>query len=365
MPWSGVTAAGASDAAVVAHAPTALHADTAQSTSTRRVWFVDALRLLAAFQMLQGHTLAALLAPEVRHGAWYTAWSNVRGLTSVCFLFTAGMAFYFATAPRYAAHRRSAPAIAKRCWRALRLIGLGYALHLPVPALLTAAAAPSGALREWLAVDVLQCIGVSLLVLELTVVCASSVRVWLCLVGGAAVLFAFGTPWAYQLSMTEPHALAAYVGPLLGSQFPLWPWAAHMFAGVLAAAWAGGSRSNAGLRLLGAGATLLAGGRLLLAAGMLGVVVDHIYRLGWVVLLAAGLAWATRSVRRPPGWLAVLAAETLFLYVIHVVLVYGRPWGLAASIGPRLSLAAGLTAAVAVISVSATAALGFRALRSR
>jgi hypothetical protein len=366
MPWSGVTAAGASEAAVVAHAPTALRADTVQSQSTTRVWFVDALRLLAAFQMLQGHTLAALLAPEVRHGAWFMAWSNVRGLTSVCFLFTAGMAFYFATVREYAAHRASGQAIAKRCWRALRLIALGYALHLPLAWLVTPGIdAPPGAVRELLAVDVLQCIGVSLLLLELTVVCAPSVRVWLCLVGSVAVVFAFGTPWAYRFGLTEPHALAAYVGPLLGSQFPLWPWGAHMFAGVLVAAWVSNNRSNPGPRLLSVGATLLVAGRLLVAAGVLGVVVDHVYRLGWVVVLATALAWATRGVRRPPAWLSVLATESLFLYVFHVVLVYGRPWGLGAWLGTRLSLAAGIAAALAVIAVSAAAALGFRALRSR
>lgn len=368
MRWSGVTAAGTSDAAsvnVVASAPSALRADTALSKNATRVWFVDALRLFAAFQMLQGHTLAALLAPEERHGAWYRAWSNVRGLTSVCFLFTAGMAFYFATVRGYVAHRRSSLAVGKRCWRALRLIALGYALHLPLASLLTAADGAPDELRELFAVDVLQCIGVSLFLLELTVVCAPTVRVWLCLVGAGLLVFTFATPWAYPLAAGEPRALAAYFGPLRGSQFPLWPWAAHMFAGVLAAAWVAESRGSAGVRLLILGGALLALGRLLVAAGTHGVIVDHVYRLGWVAALAAGLAWLTRGVRHPPSWLAVLASESLFLYVFHVVLVYGRPWGLLAWIGPRLSCHAGLALAAVVIISSAGAALGYRALRSR
>ena len=370
----GVTAAGASDAAsvnVVVPASGALRADTLPTQRMTRVWFVDALRLWAAFQMLQGHTLAALLAPEARHGHWYAAWSNVRGLTSVCFLFTAGMAFYFATLRGYLAHRRSAHAIAKRCSRALLLIALGYVLHLPLPALLAGDGVSPPALRELLAVDVLQCIGVSLLLLELTVVCAPSVRVWLCLVACAFVVFTFGTPWAYERAAADSHAFAAYLGPQHGSQFPLWPWAAHMFAGVLAAAWVASSRISAGRRLAGAAVGLLLAGRLLAAAatsgvvGNVGIVVDHVYRLGGVVLLAAGLAWATRRVRRPPTWLAVLATESLFLYVFHVLLVYGRPWGLSAWLGSRLSLPAALTAALGVILLSAAAALGYRALRSR
>ena len=52
----------------------------------RRVVFIDVLRLIAAFQMIQGHTLDALLASELRRGPWFAAWTFARGLTStVCF----------------------------------------------------------------------------------------------------------------------------------------------------------------------------------------------------------------------------------------------------------------------------------------
>jgi hypothetical protein len=329
-----------------------------------RVWFVDALRLLAAFQMLQGHTLSALLAPSARHGTWYLAWSNLRGLTSVAFLFTSGMALYFATVRRFAAHRSSARAVSRRVLRALRLIGLGYLLHLPLPALLSGQDPGSGALRELISVDVLQCIGVSLLLLEASLLCAPSVRVWLCLVAGGAVVFALGTPWAYRVhgaAWLQP--LAAYLGPGLGSQFPLWPWSAHMFAGVLVAAWVASSRTSASLRLALLGVGLLAIGQLLVAAGALPVVVDHVYRLGWVSGIAAGLAWATRGVHRPPAWLAGLATESLFLYVFHVLLVYGRPFGLASWLGPSLGLPAALGAALAVVVASCAAALVYRRAR--
>jgi len=380
MRWSGVTATGTNDAAsvnvvatasvsVVDHsggrsaAPVAVRAET-RARPSARVWFVDALRLVAAFQMLQGHTLAALLAPEVRHGAWYTTWSNVRGLTSVAFLFTAGMALYFAIARDFAS-QSSSGASARRSVRALRLVALGYLLHAPLPALLMAASVSPGELRELEAVDVLQCIGVSLLLLELARLCAPSLRVWLFLVGCGAVVFALGTPWAHQWAEhAQPRAAATYLGPVFGSQFPLWPWTTHLFAGVLAAAWIARAPASAGVRLALLAAALLGAGRLLVQLGSSGVVIDHMYRLGWVACVAAGLAWLMRGARKPAPWILALATESLFLYVFHVLLVYGRPWGLAAWLGPRLDAPAALAAALGVVALSCSAALGYRRLRS-
>ncbi|HKP59763.1 MAG TPA: heparan-alpha-glucosaminide N-acetyltransferase domain-containing protein, partial [Polyangiales bacterium] len=127
-----------------------------------RVVFVDLLRFVAALQMLQGHTIAALLAPAARHGPWFALWSAARGLTSVAFLFAAGLSFYLATE-----RARDPRAASRRVLRALRLIALGYLLHLPLAALFTSdPASRLRALHEFAAVDVLQCIGVSLLALE-------------------------------------------------------------------------------------------------------------------------------------------------------------------------------------------------------
>src|SRR5262245_34139551 len=58
-----------------------------------RVAFIDALRLLAAVQMVQGHTIDAVLDRAYRHGAVHALWSQARGLTSVAFLFAAGLAY--------------------------------------------------------------------------------------------------------------------------------------------------------------------------------------------------------------------------------------------------------------------------------
>jgi uncharacterized membrane protein len=326
-----------------------------QPTAAGRVRFLDAVRLFATFQMLQGHTVAALLAPAHRSGWGYELWSRARGLTSVCFLFAAGMAFYLTSARAFAAGR-GAGRTSKRVRRALFLIVLGYALHAP-----GLASSP----REWMQVDVLQCIGVTLLMLEAALLVTGTRARWLTLVAGAwaVTLFVAALPWRL------PHTpLAAYFGPQFGSQFPLLPWSSHAFAGVWCGALTRGDRARAPQRLAAAAFGLLACAAVVkLATGSV-LLFDHVTRCACVIGLCAALAWLSNrpEARHPwPPVLERLTSESLFIYVFHVVLVYGAQVGLATLVGPRLDPIAAMCAAALVVFASAAAALAWPALAER
>ena len=75
----------------VSHVVAATPNVAANTVPRARVLFIDLLRVLAAFQMLQGHTIAALLAGSYRHGLLYSLWYGARGLTSIAFLFASGL----------------------------------------------------------------------------------------------------------------------------------------------------------------------------------------------------------------------------------------------------------------------------------
>lgn len=343
-------------AEVSANAEVLASADIAlQPTAAGRVRFLDALRLFATFQMLQGHTVAALLAPAYRSSSGYVLWSRARGLTSVCFLFAAGMAFYL-TSVRAFAGGRAAGTSHKRVRRALFLIALGYAMHAPGLA---------SSAREWMQVDVLQCIGVTLLMLEATLVASSTHARWLLLVAVAwgVTLFAAALPW--RLPDTP---LAAYFGTQVGSQFPLLPWSSHAFAGVLCGALARGDRERAPQRLAAASLGLLAcAPALKLATGSV-LLFDHVTRCACVIGLCAALAWLLNRPEAHHPWspaLDRLASESLFIYVFHVVFVYGGQVGLATLVGPRLDPTAAMCAAALVVFASGAAALAWPALAAR
>jgi hypothetical protein len=329
----------------------------------RRVVFIDWLRVLAAFQMIQGHTLSAVLAPEHRAGFVHAAWSSARGLTSVAFLFAAGFSFYLAHASTESDAERARLARRRRSRRAVRLIALGYALHLPVAHWIDADAyVQLAAWRAFVAVDVLQCIGVSLLVLEvLAWACRSPARLGVvsCLVG--VVLLALAPALSSLPEAVRPAFVANYFTSNQGSLFPLVPWAAHLFLGVACAAWlAVPLRMHEVLRLVLSAAVF--GALALALGGSASLIADHLGRLSQVLLVCAALAQLTRHSRRVPTLVRRFGGESLFLYVFHVLVVYGAGVGLSDRIGPSLGLGPALAWTVAVLVATFGLALVYRRL---
>lgn len=347
--------------------------------STARLSFVDGLRLVAAVQMIQGHTVDALLARELRHGPWFSAWTFARGLTSTTFLFTAGVSFALAHA---AAEARAEPGAgrAHRIRRALMLIGVGYLLRVPAGVLFGDAL--QTALRNWLAIDILQCIGASLLLSEgLVAVVQNRRRAALAaaLLGSACFGFApasdlltAGFPWL---------ALSNYLSGRDGSLFPLLPAAGYVFWGLAVAqlglvqrAEASEVRAPRRPALVLAGFGLAALGSWLALSVLAPVVAPRIspayaaLKLGLVLLFAALLARLLAG-RQLPRLLTQLGSETLFLYVSHVLVLYAGHVGLSALLGRTQSLGAALVWTLGLLISTSVGALSYgpvlRALRAR
>lgn len=325
-----------------------------------RAPFLDLLRVLAAVQMVQGHTVDALLAAPFRSGDVFAAWSWARGLTAVAFLWVAGVAFHASTVRRYERHRCDRGAVARRLRRAGTLVLLGYLLHLPVGLLAEDPLRRAAALDAFVAVDVLQCIGVSLALLEALVLALRSRTAFVvaCACAGAAAILL--GPAVQTLGVAGPLApLLHYVTPGGGSLFPLLPWAGHLWLGVALGAWIDVARPSArASRLLVAAAGLL--GTAAVAGPFLAqpLVAEHLGRLGWVLAVGALLA-CVEPVLRVPSWASRVARETLVVYVVHVLLVYGDGVGLGALVGPALAPATAALAAAAVVALSFGLALAW------
>ena len=86
--------------------------------------------------MIQGHTLQVLLAPEYQGGQISNAWLFRSGaLTSCTFLMLSGLSFSVATSLHWSDYLRPTSRLWKRFRRYFVLLVLGYAMHLPVRAL--------------------------------------------------------------------------------------------------------------------------------------------------------------------------------------------------------------------------------------
>jgi len=333
-----------------------------------RVIFVDLGRFVALVFMLYGHTVDALLDPMYQRGAWFEAWQFQRGLTSSLFLLLSGFAFSVATTRRWAEHLHVSPAALRRVRRFGLFVLLGYALHMPVSRF---AHLPSATPEQWralLAVDVLQLIGVTYLLVQALVVVTRSPPRFLATSLALGLGFVVFTPAVRALDWTWLGApLAAYVTPAAGSLFPLFPYAAYLlFGAALGQIYAGWGASRLGtfavVALLLPGGLLVAGAQAVSAASGVGAsipVLQVALRLGACLLLLAGIAWLSRRLERLPRGVSAMAQETLLVYFVHLCIVYGSIWN------PGLRQWAGgafgpsETAITVVVLLAAMAALGW------
>ena len=305
----------------------------------RRVIFIDLARALAVVMMMYGHTVSALLDKTYQRGTWFDIWTFQRGLTSTLFLFLSGFAFSIATMRHWPVQTRLSPAVWKRARRFALFIVLGYGMHLPTRRVVDFASADDGHWRAFLAVDVLQLMGVTLLFLQLLVLISQSRRVFIALSFLVSVVLIGIAPavWAFDARDMQP-ALAAYLSPTTGSLFPFVPWAAYALAGAAA----GGLYSRWGAAHLARFANLV-----LLVPGALAVLISLradnlpvpgatgpfawatgsiLMRIGASLILLAIIAHASRRIARLPHVFGAVAQESLLIYVVHLAIIYGSTW---------------------------------------
>lgn len=343
-----------------------------------RVWFVDIVRLGASLQMVNGHTLHAVMLPSLEQGPVFDVYNWGRGLVSVCFLMVAGIAFHLSSLARYEQHRADPSAIRRRLGRALLVIAAGYFLGFPWAATSPDPAQAALAWRYFFAVGILQCIGATLLVLELLVLISRSAAQVAAAAGLLAVLaFALAPAADAALSPGTVHTLLNWISHAGGSPFPLLPWAGHVFAGVVIGwiALPGGAFTPnrvvwTRLGALAAGATALA---LVarVAPWTLATAATHpsarpafvVLNLMVVLWVTLGLAVATAPLRSLPRLLRILAGETLAIYVFHLVVLFGFNIQIATRIGPTLTLPRALAMAGAMILLTSAYALAWHAIK--
>jgi uncharacterized membrane protein len=334
---------------------------------SHRVIFIDLGRALAVVFMLYGHTASALLAPEYQAGRWFSIWQFQRGLTSSLFLLLGGFAFSIATSRHWASHVHFSPALVKRIRRFGLFILLGYALHLPVSKLAQFAAVPEDRWRAFIAVDVLQLIGVTLILVQLLVIAARTRQAFMIAALALAAAAIFATPFVWTVDWTAllPSFLAAYLSPATGSLFPLFPWVAFVLLGVgfgqLFARWGAAHLSTfAQLALLLPGvvmiivATLLRASPIALFGEGPGSIVpaEVLTRVGACLIILAATAHLSRRITRLPHVFGAVAQESLLIYFVHLCIVYGSVWnrGLTQAYGPTLTPLQTLVAVLVVIA---------------
>lgn len=349
-------------------------------TETRppRVWFVDVVRLLASLQMVNGHTIDAVLLPSIEQGPTFDLYNWGRGLVSVCFLMVAGMAFHLSSLARYEQHRANSAAVRRRFRRAFVVIAGGYFLGFPWAASSPDPAQAALAWKYFFSVGILHCIGASLLILELLVLLSRSSRQVVVAAGLLAVMaFALAPATDATVASGTLHPVLNWISHAGGSPFPLLPWAGHVFAGVVVG-WIvlpqGGQTAH---RVIWSRLSIVAAGVAAIAVAMNAspwtfvqstthpsarpaFVVSNLVA---VLIFTLGLSIVTSRMRSLPRVLRVLSGETLAIYMFHLIVLFGFNLQIARRIGPTLMLPQALALALGMIALTSIYALAWHQIK--
>jgi uncharacterized membrane protein len=331
-----------------------------------RLPYLDWLRGVGVLVMIEGHTLDAWTRLEERARAGYRWAIALAGIGAPIFLFLAGAALALAAGSRQRAGLNDAAVAARARRRALQIFGLAFLFRFQSWVISRG--------EFWsvlLKVDILNVMGVSMLAAALLWSAGRSRRSRALLLSTAAVLVALATPivWASPVLPALPDPVEWYLRPVSGrNTFTLFPWSGFLLAGGAVGLWLDVTRERhaeqqtmAWLALTGAALAL--GGY---GASYLPPIYPDVsfwtssptfffVRLG-IVMAAVPAAYVW--MRAWPGWSPIrdFGVASLFVYWIHVELVYGIP---SLMLHRRLTFEQGL-AALALVVVLMFAAVRLR-----
>ena len=327
-----------------------------------RLQFIDVLRGWAVLVMIETHVLNGTLDPVYTGTVLFEVLNIINGLVAPAFLFASGLAFAIASRRKLADYLAFRAPLFRQLGRLGLLFIIGYGLHIPkFDYHHLRYDAGEAAWHAFAQVDVLQCIAVSLLMLQVLLLVLRSERRMYLAAGILLVGIVQATPliWAIDFWQMLPIAVAEYFNGLHASLFPVFPWAAFVLAGALAGYYyletarraastgsaSGGAVPAAGIpfsapvadgmrRFAWAAAALLVLSFLLepLAAGIYPVYdywktspSNFMVRLSLVMLIMAGLYfYERRRTFSPSSVLAVAGRESLLVYTVHLLLLYGN-----------------------------------------
>ncbi len=326
------------------------------ATNPSRLAYIDWMRGLACVLMFQTHCYDSWLGASERHSKFFT-WSQLGGtFPAPLFLFLAGISFALVTEKLLRKDLRPAQIARATILRGAEILGFGLLFRLQ-EYLIAWGWAP---LSDLLRVDVLNTIGVSMMLMGLVCWLVLSIRrgnsstgALILASAGTALMISLLTPllWTSWSSEWLPWPLKSYINGAhnLGAPqpwlFPIFPWTAFAFAGlsvgfILQSEWAHRRETQIFLLAGCVGLVFVEAARWLDAQPrQLYAVYDYwhtspnffLIRVGMLLMiLSASYAWCRWVIgrRRAGQWgfspLIQLGQASLLVYWVHLEFVYGR-----------------------------------------
>lgn len=297
--------------------------------------YLDWLRGVAVLVMVEAHLFDSWTSALDRSDRTYRWAIIIGGYSAPLFLFLAGIAVALAAGARLRKGSTADEAAAKARRRAWQVLGLAFLFRLQA-LVISGGAFPQTLLK----VDILNVMGLSMLMAAVvwTFVRRNAWRA--AALVAAAVSFAMVTPIvrATPLLASLPYPLAWYLESTPGSgAFSLFPWAGFLLVGGAVGLWLDAAQTDRDERQVVAALSVV--GPLVALAGFAATFLPSIYaestfwggsptfffvRLG-ILVTAIPVAYLWNQLFR--GWSPFrdFGVSSLFVYWIHVEMVYGSP----------------------------------------
>jgi uncharacterized membrane protein len=310
--------------------------------------YLDWMRGMAVLVMIEAHVIDSWTRLDARH-TWQFGWSMILGgFGAPLFLYLAGLSVALSAGSKLRRTGDAAAAARFVMRRGLWVFGLAFLFR--VQAWILGMGSPQSLLK----VDILNIMGPSIVAAAALWGACRSQRSRVLAFAAVAVAIAFSTPLIRHAPQLDgwPDALVAYLRPLKGrSSFCIFPWAGFVFAGAVIGVLIDDAQTRLSetwlnVRLFACGTALAAAAY---GASWLpfayarsdfwgGSPAFFLLRAGTMTaLVAVAYAWASRRVwmrssagnstpaGAPERWspLQQLGRSSLFIYWIHVEMVYG------------------------------------------
>lgn len=315
------------------------------SLKKNRIIFIDLIRAFAVLQMVQGHTIDVILSNNYRNldSVLYSIWYFMRGMTAPIFLFTSGTVFTYllrlVKEPFFVN-----PRVKKGFLRFLTLVCLGYLLRYPTYKIFDFLDVSEEQLQLFFAVDVLQLIGFGLLFILVIAFVSEKFgkRDTLFFTIGSLFFFIFW-PISEKIDWSEYFAvpISNYFYQKNGSLFPLFPWAGYLMCGAILGSYLAKNpkvfrATQFSLKLA------VSGGILLFLFFVIKSIINNTsddkiiywlnsislisFRVGFVLILNSVFSFISLKIDSIPALLTLIGRNTLVIYIVHIIILYGSAW---------------------------------------
>jgi uncharacterized membrane protein len=303
--------------------------------ASQRLVYLDWVRGVAALIMLQGHVFQSFLRDDLRTGGPYMMSQFAGGMPPAVFLFLLGVTFAFLMDSQ----EKKGIAAAGRWGAAIKRSGYLFAAAFAFRLQLWLFSLGQNHWTDLLRVDILNCMGLALLVLSVMAVFRTEERIRLCAILGVAI--AAASPLISSLdSSGVPAIVRNYIVPD-HTFFGFFPWASFVAFGMSAGSILRLLKPEeipSAMQWLGWGGLALGFAAYSFSSMSMSIYSNSDFWLNSpalifiklsaiLIFIAFAWLWNTGSAARNWSWVRQFGLTSLLVYWVHVELIYGRWFG--------------------------------------